>query len=122
MFFLSLVFSTVYIYIYIYIFFFLLFSHITGTAEKDLRKFIYLYMAAKYIIVYLIMYLSDFDVNCKLVIYSHANICYKKGFEEPNDGVRGELSCLPSCGAGESHSYPVSSLSQESVHAGLHAS
>ncbi len=32
--------------------------------------------------------MSDFDVICKLVISSHVNICFEKGFKELNDGVR----------------------------------
>jgi hypothetical protein len=33
-------------------------------------------------------YLSNFDVNCKFVIFGHVNIFFKKGFKEPNNGVR----------------------------------
>ncbi len=38
----------------------------------------------------MILILSDFGVNCKIVKFSHANISLRTGFEEPNDGVREE--------------------------------
>ncbi len=39
--------------------------------------------------------MSDFDVNCKLVIFSHVKyLLLEKGFEEPNDGVRERVVAL----------------------------